>query len=87
MREFMQNAISTREQARQFVEDLNENSMLFHFDDDPADILSNRSGFSEALFTEEECVYVAQRVEEMFDTIGYDDAMQLLCDVYDEHEE
>jgi len=83
----MQNAISTREQARQFVEDLNENSMLFHFDDDPADILSNRSGFSEALFTEEECVYVAQRVEEMFDTIGYDDAMQLLCDVYDEHEE
>ena len=84
MREFMQNAISTREQARQFVEDLNENSMLFHFDDDPADILSNRSGFSEALFTEEECVYVAQRVEEMFDTIGYDDAMQLLCDMFED---
>jgi len=83
MKEFMMNAISTRKQARQFVEDLNENSMLFHFDDDPADILCNRSGFSEALFTDEECAYIAQRVEEMFNTIGYDNAMQLLCDVYE----
>jgi hypothetical protein len=84
MKEFMTIAISTRKQAVEFVNQLNENSMLFHFDDDPADILSNRSGHSEALFTEEECVYVAKRVEEMFDTIGYDDAMQLLCDAYDE---
>ena len=87
MKEFMTIAISTREQAVEFVKELNENSMLFHFDDDPADILSNRSGFSEALFTDEECAYIAQRVEEMFNTIGYDDAMQLLCDIYEESAE
>jgi hypothetical protein len=86
MREFMQNAITNREQAKQFVKDLNENDMLYHFDDDPADIVSVRSGFEKPLFTDEECAYISQRIEELINVIGYDEMMQMLCDEYEEIE-
>jgi hypothetical protein len=52
--------------------------MLYHFDDEAEDILSNISGFSDRAFTDEQCKLLNERRDEML-AIDYDYAIFTLC--------
>jgi len=45
-----------------FIKCLESNNKLFHFEDDPRDVLNESL---QCIFTEEECVLIDERVEEI----------------------
>ena len=57
--------ITTIEEAKAFIENLNAADMLFHFEDSPETIISGKTGVE--LFTAEECPMVRVRVGELYD--------------------
>jgi hypothetical protein len=59
--------ITTRAEAVRFVVDLHEADKLFHFEDEPSDIVNARTG--EPLFKPEEIEPLRQRVAELFTLI------------------
>ena len=63
--------LKTEKEAKNFMRELYENGLLFHFDDDPRDILCKDDlDCFELLFKdEEECKLLDQRVSECFYTI------------------
>ena len=66
--DFLKNEIVTIQDAKSFINQLNNENKLFHFDNDPREII-NLEGNS--LFTEEECLLIDKRINEMFAT-GFD---------------
>jgi hypothetical protein len=59
----MNKEIKTTEDVKAFVQYLIDNDQLYHFDDEPSDII-NRD--NEAVFTIEECHLINQRIEEIY---------------------
>jgi hypothetical protein len=59
----MNKEIKTTEDVKAFVQYLIDNDQLYHFDDEPSDII-NRD--NEAVFTIEECNLINQRIEEIY---------------------
>ena len=55
--------IVTVQDAKSFIDYLNNEDKLFHFDDDPRDIINIKG---ECIFTEEECLLIDERLNEMF---------------------
>ena len=56
--------ITTKAEAVRFVVDLHEADKLFHFDDNPAEIINAHTG--EPLFQSEEIEPLRQRISELF---------------------
>lgn len=61
--------ISTVDQANKFINDLAKNGELFHFDDDPSEIINASRKFS---FTKEECVKLRSAVSDMRNLNNFD---------------
>lgn len=56
--------IKTLEQGKAFIRYLNDAEMMFHFEDDPADIITLSTG--KPLFTAAEARLVAKRVADLY---------------------
>lgn len=56
--------ITTKAEAVRFVVDLHEADKLFHFDDEPAEVINAHTG--EPLFKPEEIEPLRQRISELF---------------------
>lgn len=74
--------IKTKEDIINYLNFLDSKDMLYHFDSDANEILTNVSDYSERLFTDEECVLVDKRRDEMLD-LDYDLAFDYLIFAYD----
>jgi hypothetical protein len=66
--EFLNDKINTKSEAKSFINNLFNEDKLFHFDDDPREII-DITGTS--IFTEKECLLLDERLNEMFLT-GFD---------------
>jgi hypothetical protein len=66
--EFLNNKINTKSEAKSFINNLFNEDKLFHFDDDPREIIDITGT---CIFTEEECLLIDKRIGEMFLT-GFD---------------
>jgi len=75
---FLQNEIKTKKDIAYYIADLYDNNMMYHFDDEAEDILSNISGFSDRAFTDEQCKLLNERRDEML-AIDYDYAFERVC--------
>ena len=58
----MKNQIKSIEDVKNFVQYLIDNDQLYHFEDDPIDVINRHD---EAVFTPHECDLLNQRVDEM----------------------
>ena len=81
---FLQNQIKTKKDIAYYIADLYDNNMMYHFDDDAEDILSNESGFSEPAFTEEQCKLLNARRDEML-ALDYDYAFECVCELLEDN--
>lgn len=63
--ELLARVIQTQEQAEQWIRDLVELNLAFHFEDRPETIVSNIAG--ERTFTDDEAVLVRARVDELYE--------------------
>lgn len=59
---FLNNQITSLIEVKQFVDNLAKEHKLFHFEDDPRDVI-DRSGFE--IFTVEECDLIDLRINEI----------------------
>lgn len=62
--ELLRRKISSLEEAKRWIEDLMGLGLMFHFEDDPFDIVIGISGV--ALFSDEEAVEVRKRQVELY---------------------
>jgi hypothetical protein len=60
---FLQNPITSTEEAFAFIENLERHDIAFHFDDDPFDIIGMDG---QRTFTDSEAKLIDQRVPELF---------------------
>ena len=58
----MKNQIKSIEDVKNFVQYLIDNDQLYHFEDDPIDVINRHD---EAVFTPHECDLLNKRVDEM----------------------
>ena len=65
---YMLKPIKTKHQATRFINHLHQDGLLFHFDDDPREIV-NPDGF---LFDEATSQALESRIDEMHGLVGYD---------------
>ena len=75
---FLQNKIESLEDIKNYIDNLTINNMMYHFDDDAEDILSNESGFSDRAFTNDQCKLLNARANEMLE-LNYDYAFEYAC--------
>ena len=68
----MKNKIKSIEDVKAFVQYLIDNDQLYHFEDDPIDVININD---EAVFTPHECDLLNKRRDEMF-AIDYDYAFE-----------
>ena len=61
---FLKKPITTTQEAKAFIETLEKENLLFHFDDDPFDIIDMDN---KRTFTDEEAKLIDERVQELFD--------------------
>ena len=61
----MSKTIKTREDISNYIDFLESEDMLYHFDEDACDILSRVSDHSVELFTREESILIDKRRDEM----------------------
>ena len=61
----MSKTIKTREDISNYIDFLESEDMLSHFDEDACDILSRVSDHSIQLFTDEESILIDKRRDEM----------------------
>ena len=79
---YMTRTIVTIADAKAFIRALNDDDLFFHMEDDPTDIVySDGSG---RVFTDDECVAILQRQEEIWALT--DDPCQLAADALEEGE-
>lgn len=79
---FLQDQIKTKKDIKNYIDNLALNNMMYHFDDDAKDILSNESSSSKQAFTEEQCILLNARTNEMLE-LDYDYAFDYACEVLD----
>ena len=77
---FLQNEIKSLEDIKNYIDNLEANNMMYHFDDDAEDILSNESDFSKQAFTDEQCKLLNARTNEMLE-LNYDYAFEYACEI------
>jgi hypothetical protein len=81
----MKNQIKSIEDLKTFVQYLNDNDKLFHFEDDPADIINFNT--DKATFTDEECKILNKRIDEICELNLLEEAFELALACYEEAEE
>lgn len=69
-RAFLQQPITSVESAEAFIRALHAAGLLFHFDDDPRNIINLHD--HQRTFTDAEAYLVNDRVDEMFALEGFD---------------
>lgn len=74
----MSKTIKTRKDIINYINFLESKDMLYHFDDDACDILSRVSDNSVKVFTDEQCILLDKRRDEMLE-LDYDLAFDYLC--------
>jgi hypothetical protein len=72
---FLQNKIESKQDIANYITNLFDNNMMYHFDDEAEDILSYSSGFEASAFTNDQCKLLNTRRDEMFE-IDYDYAFE-----------
>ena len=80
----MRNQIKNQEDLNAFVQYLIDSDQLYHFEDDPADVISYKT--NEAAFTAEECELLNKRVDEICELGLLEEAFEYALD-YLAHEE
>lgn len=81
----MKNQINNQEDLKAFVQYLNDNDLIFHFEDDPADVISYKT--HEALFNETECELLTKRIDEICKLGLLDKAFELALEFIEQNEE
>ena len=81
----MKNQINNQEDLKAFVQYLNDNDLIFHFDDDPADVISYKT--NEAAFTPNECELLNKRVDEICELGLLEQAFELALEFIEANEE
>jgi len=74
--------IRTKQDIINYIDLLHLKNMLYHFDEDADQILCHKSNFSVRAFTDEECIYLDKRREEML-CLDYDFVFDYLIHIYD----
>lgn len=77
---FLNKQIKTKEDIKNFIDNLVTNKMMYHFEDYAKDILSQASGFVEPAFTTEQCELLDKRTDEMLN-VDYDYTFEYSCEV------
>ena len=80
---FLNKQIKTKQDIKNYIDNLVENNMLYHFEDDAKDILSSKSNFSEPAFTPEQCILLDARSIEMLQ-VDYDYTFDYACQVLED---
>jgi DNA primase len=80
---FLNKQIKTKQDIKNYIDNLVKNNMLYHFEDDAKDILRSKSGFTEPAFTPEQCILLDARSIEML-KVDYDYTFDYACQVLEE---
>jgi hypothetical protein len=76
----MKNQINNQEDVKAFVQYLIDNNQLFHFEDDPIDVININD---EPVFTPYECDLINRRIAEICDLnlleVAFEYALEYLC--------
>lgn len=65
--EFLTKKIKSTEDIKNYIDNLFINNMMYHFEDDAKDVLSNTSNFIKKAFTLEQCKLLNSRTKEMLE--------------------
>ena len=71
--------INSAQDSKDFLTFLNDSDQLFHPEDNPREIIKNTTGLR--LFTEEQCVNIENRLNEVFEYL--DDPCEYILDNFD----
>lgn len=77
---FLNKQIKTKQDIKNYIDNLVANNMMYHFEDDAKDILSRASGFTKPAFTPEQCELLDKRSNEML-SVDYDYTFEYSCKV------
>ena len=80
---FLNKQIKTKKDIKNYIDNLVANNMMYHFEDDATDILSQVSGFTKPAFTPEQCILLDQRSTEMLN-VDYDYTFEYACYVLED---
>lgn len=80
---FLNKQIKNKKDIKDFIDYLVLNNMMYHFEDDAKDILSQVSGFTKPAFTPEQCILLDQRSTEMLN-VDYDYTFEYACYVLED---
>ena len=80
---FLNKPIETKRDIKSYIDNLVENHMMYHFEDNAKDILSCVSGFEKPAFTPEQCVLLDIRSTEMLN-VDYDYTFEYACYVLED---
>jgi len=69
----MKNKIKTIEDVKQFVQYLIDNDQLYHFDDEPNEVINSSN---ESVFTSYECELLNERINELCELNMLDNAFE-----------
>ena len=73
----MKNTIKTIEDIKAFVQYLIDNDQLYHFDDEPSEVINSDN---EATFTLDECKLLNERINEICELYMLDEAFEYALD-------
>ena len=73
----MKNTIKTIEDVKAFVQYLIDNDQLYHFDDEPSEVINSDN---EAIFTLDECKLLNERINEICELYMLDEAFEYALD-------
>lgn len=76
---FLNNQIKSSTDMKSFVDNLALNDKLFHFEDDPADIIDRDDN---SIFTDAECILVNKRIDEICELDLLDSAFDYVLTEY-----
>jgi hypothetical protein len=77
---FLNKQIKTKKDIKNYIDNLVVNNMMYHFEEDAIDILSQVSGFTKPAFTPEQCILLDQRSTEMLN-VDYDYTFDYACKI------
>jgi hypothetical protein len=67
MKDYFKTQITSEDESKQFYRKLNSDGLLFHPEDNPNQIINIRKEGLVRLFTDEECKYLNERLDETFE--------------------
>ena len=76
---FLNNQIKSSADMKSFVDNLALNDKLFHFEDDPADVIDRDDNY---IFTGTECILVNKRIDEIYELDLLDSAFDYVLTEY-----